>query len=99
MIVKNVSFLAKKRYCEICRPSWLSILYKVQDREELSTTERKNYEQLVREILNVVNNKAELISGLTRNNRKNARYAYGDCIYIIKCDRGIGTIVTVQREL
>ena len=97
-MIKYVSFLAKKRYCEIQRPHWLGIVYKVQDREKLSANERQNYEQLEREMLNIVNGKAELISGLTRNNRSNARYCYAGCVYVVKYSRGVGKIITVQRD-
>lgn len=98
MIVKEVSFLAKKRYCEIKRPHWLGIIYKVQDRRGLSATDRRNYEQLEREILNIVNGKATLISGLTRNNRKSARFTHRGCIFIVRYNRGLGKVITVQKD-
>lgn len=96
--VQQVSFSAKKKYCEIMRPGWLGLLYKVQGRQPLSNTEYVNYKQLEREILNVVNRKAVLISGLTSNNRKTARFEHMGCIFIVKYNRGMGKIVTVQRE-
>jgi len=96
--VSEVSFLAKKRYCEIVRPGWLGLLYKVQNRQQLSNTEYANYEQLKREMLNVVNRKAILISGRTNNNRKTARFEHLSCVFIVKYSRGVGKIVTVQRE-
>lgn len=99
MIVKEVSFLAKKRYCEIRRPHWLGIVYKIQDRNNLSSAERKSYEQLEREILNIVNGKAQVISGLTRNNKKSARFLHNGCLFIVRYNRGWGKVVTIQRDM
>lgn len=98
MIIKEVSFLAKKRYCELRRPHWLGIIYKVQERLGLSAAERQTYEQLEREMLNIVNGKATLISGLTRNNTKSARFDYDGCIFVVRYERGLGRIVTIQRD-
>ena len=99
MIIREISFLAKKRYCEIRRPHWLGIIYKIQERLGLSAAERQTYEQLEREMLNIVNGKAALICGLTRNNNKSARFSYDGCVFVVKYERGVGRVVTTQRDL
>lgn len=99
MIVREVSLLAKKRYCELKRPYLLGVIYKIQERRSLSSVERLNYEQLEREILNIANSKASIISGLTRNNRKSARLSYDGCVFVVKYNRGFGKVVTIQRDI
>lgn len=98
MKVNSVTVTAKKNYCEIRKPGWLGIVYKIQAKIALTEDEYKKYSQLEREMLNAVNNKAELISGLTKNNKNNARFSYIDCIFIVKYIGGKGKIVNVQRE-
>jgi len=98
VMVCDVSFLAKKKYCEMVRPGWLSIMYKVQSHEALSKIESEQYEQLKREMLNTVNLKAKLVCGLTKNNKKTAHYAYLGCLFIVKFSEGKGKIITIQRE-
>ncbi len=98
MYVKNATVIAKKRYCEIRKPGWLEIIYKIEAKEALTDIEYQNYQQLEREMLNIVNGKAELISGLTKNNRSSARYSYVGCIFVVKYAGSVGKIVTVQRE-
>lgn len=98
MSVGSATVTAKKNYCEIRKPGWLGIVYKVQTKEALTDDEYKKYSQLEREMLNIVNGKAELISGLTKNNKNNARFSYMDCIFVVKYTGGKGKIVNVQRE-
>lgn len=99
MKVTEVALIAKQRYCEIKRSCWLGLVYKVQARESLTDTEHSTWQQLEREILNIVNQKASLVSGLTHNNRNSARFSYMGCIYIVKVDGNVGKIINVQREI
>jgi len=98
MRVIEASVQAKKYYCEIRKPGWLGIVYKVQGHVALSEIEYQNYQQLEREMLNIVNQKASLISGLTRSNRNTARFSYLGCIFVVRYTNGVGKIIAVQRE-
>lgn len=98
MNIRYVTVTAKKRYCEIKKPGWLGIVYKIQAKEPLTDNEYKKYQQLEREMLNIVNGKADLISGLTKNNPNKARFCFSSCIFIVKYTRNVGKIITVQQE-
>lgn len=95
-LAQHVSFLAKQNYCQYVRPEWLFILDKVLAHSKLEPTEVIIYEQVEREILNIVNYKAEVVSGLTKNNKKQARLIYRDLLYIVRFEKGIGKVVTVR---
>jgi len=99
MKVTEATVTAKQRYCEIRRPCWLGIVYKIQARESLTDAEYKDWKQLEREMLNAANQKATLISGLTVNNKENVKCSYMNCIFVIKVIGKIGKIINVQREL
>lgn len=99
MKVTEVTVTAKQHYCEIRRPCWLGIVYKIQAKESLTDAEYKNWQQLEREMLNATNQRATLISGLTNNNRTNVRCSYMGCIFIIRVTGKTGKIINVQREL
>jgi hypothetical protein len=96
--VTEVGIQAKKYYCEIRKPGWLGLIYKVQAHETLTDLEYQNYQQLEREILNAVNQRATLIDGLTRNRSDSARFSYMGCIFMVKYSGGVGKIVAIQRE-
>ncbi len=98
MNIRYVTITAKRHYCEMRKPGWLGIIYKVQAKEPLTEDEHKKHQQLEREMLNIVNGKAELISGLTKNNPNNARFGFINCIFVVKYTRNIGKIITVQQE-
>lgn len=98
MRITSATVTAKRRYCEIRKPNWLGLVYKMQAREPLTDVEYDNWQQLEREMLNIVNHKASLTSGLTRNNKKNARYSYMGCVFIVKVNSSFGKIINVERE-
>jgi len=98
MIITEVTVTAKKHYCEIRRPNWLNLVYKIQAREALTDNEYNTWKQLEREMINVVNQKAMLISGLTCNNYENARFSCMGCIFIVKVNGKTGKVINVQRE-
>jgi hypothetical protein len=95
-LAQHVSFLAKQNYCQYARPEWYPIIDKILGRCKLEPTEVAIYGQMEREILNIVNYKAEVISGLTKNNKKQARLTYRDLLFIIRFEKGIGKVVTVR---
>jgi len=98
MRITEVTVTAKKHYCEIRRPTWLDIVYKIQARESLSDKEYTTWKQLEREMLNIANQKVDLISGLTQDSRENARFSYMGCVFIIKVNGNTGKIINIQRE-
>lgn len=99
MRITEVTVTAKRHYCEIRRPDWLGLVYKIEAREQLTDKEHNTWKQLEREIINVVNQKAALISGLTQNNRENARFSHMGCVFIVKISGNTGRVINVQREL
>lgn len=98
MKVNEVTVTAKKHYCEIRRPTWLDIVYKIQARESLTDKEYITWKQLEREILNIVNQKIDSVSSLTQNNRENARLNCMGCVFIIKVNGNTGKVINIQRE-
>lgn len=99
MKIIEVTVTAKRHYCEIRRPEWLGIVYKIEAREALTDKEHNTWKQLEREIINTVNQKASLISGLTQNNRENARFSCLGCVFIVKVNGNVGRVINIQREL
>ena len=95
-LITEVTLLAKRNYCQYAHPEWLAIIDKVQAHSRLDPSEVTVYEQIEREILNIVNYKADVISGLTKNNQKQARLIYRDLLFIVKFYKGIGKVITIK---
>ena len=98
MRITEVTVTAKKHYCEIRRPTWLEIVYKIQDREALSDKEYTTWKQLEREILNIANQKANSLKGIVQSDCENVRFNSMGCTFIIKTSGNIGKIINIQRE-
>lgn len=98
MRITEVTVSAKRHYCEIRKPHLLGLVYKVQARESLTDKEYITWKQIDNEILNIVNQKAELISGLTQNNQENARFNHMGCVFIIRVNGKFGRVINIQRE-
>jgi len=98
MRITEVTVTAKRHYCEIRRPEWLGLVYKIEARESLTDKEHGTWKQLEREIMNIVSQKAALESGLTRNNKENARFYGMGCVFIVKVSGNAGRVINIQRE-
>ena len=98
MRITEVTVTAKRHYCEIRRPEWLGLVYKIETRESLTDKEHSTWKQLEREIINIVSQKAGLTSGLTQNNRENARLSCLGCVFIVKVNGNVGRVINIQRE-
>jgi predicted metal-binding transcription factor (methanogenesis marker protein 9) len=94
----DATVTAKRRYCEIRKPTWVRLVDKIIAREALTDKEYNNWQQLEREMLNVVNYKASLISGKAQENRKRARFIFLGCVFIVKINGSVGKIINVERE-
>lgn len=97
MKVVSATVTAKKRYCEIRKPTWVALVDKIIAREPLSDKEYNNWKQLEREMLNIVNYKASLVSN--KQDQKRTRFSFMGCVFIVKPIKGsMGKIINVERE-
>lgn len=98
MKVVSATVTAKRRYCEIRKPTWVRLVDKVIAREALTDKEYSNWTQLEREILNIVNYKASLI-GSKQQEKKRTRFSFLGCVFIVKpIKKNVGKIINVERE-
>jgi len=95
MIIEEVTLHAKKRYCDRSHPAWIYIVEKVEQGERLTVQEREIFEQIRQEIIDIVTRKASLVSGLTKNNKRKARFEYGDLTFIVHFRHRKGKIITI----
>lgn len=98
MRVVSATVTAKRRYCEIRKPTWVRLVDKIIAREALTDKEYGNWQQLEREMLNIVNYKASLIGGKTQEGKKRARFIFLGCVFIVKVNGNTGKIINVERE-
>lgn len=94
--ITEVTLLAKQKYCYYARPQWTPIIEKVQCREKLEPSEVISYDKIEKEILDIVNHRASLLTGLTKNNKKQARFLYRDLLFIVKFHKGVGKVITIK---
>ena len=92
----KVTLHAKKRYCERRRPGWLYIIDKVLFHQPLLADEKSKYDQIEREILEIVNYKAKIVSGMTKNNPNRVLLEYKGLTYVLKKEKGEWKVITVQ---
>ena len=98
MKVVSATVTAKRRYCEIRKPTWVRLVDKVIAREALTDKEYDNWMQLEREMLNIVNYKASLVRGKLQE-KKRSRFSFLGCVFIVKPIKGsMGKIINVERE-
>jgi hypothetical protein len=95
MNIEQVTLHAKKRYCERCYPPWIYIVEKVERGVPLTQTERQNFYQIEREIIDIVTRKAYLVSGLNKNNKNKAKFEYRGLTYIVHFNCRKGKVVTI----
>ena len=98
MRVVSATVTAKRRYCEIRKPTWVRLVDKIIAREALTDKEHGNWQQLEREMLNAVNYKASLIRSKMQEHKKRARYSFLGCVFIVKVTGNVGKIINVERE-
>lgn len=98
MKVVGATVTAKRRYCEIRKPTWVRLVDKIIAHEALTDKEHGNWQQLEREMLNIVNYKASLISSKVQEQKKRARYNFLGCVFIVKIDGAKGKIINVEQE-
>ena len=96
--ITEVSFLAKELFCLYSGRALDYIFNKIRLHKKLTIDEAEKYEFIQKEILSIVNYKASIVSGLSKNNRQSAKLLYKNLVYVIIFDCGQGKVVTVQLD-
>lgn len=95
--ITRVTWHAKQRYCE--RRAIKSI--ESIDAVRMKRGTKKDFlalEEIERTILKIVNNEAEVIKGLTKNNRDNALLLHNGLCYAVRYEKGKGVVITVMLD-
>jgi len=96
--ITEISFLAKQGFCLYSGRALDYIFNKIKLHKKLTEDEVEKYERLTREILSIVNRKAVIVKGPSKNSPGKARLSYKNLIYLVIFREGRGKVITVELD-